>query len=714
MLAFNQPALDLSEFAVAGRNAGLVRRVRLVGPRSLPSGRDAADLRAAARLRRPAAPRRAAAVPQPQAAGRQGFHRIAAAARRAAATSNGGRRCRPKRRPAAGRSNSAPPGRGDVVQGMTLRVEEFLPERMKLDIDSPQATIRPARSSSSRSMRPTCMARRPRATASPRARPRGRAASGRDSFPSISSATRRSACRRSRRGRDRHRARRQRPPALAIALPAEATRGAPVAAIVTGSVFESGGRPVNRSMKRVYWPAGAWSACVRCSTTRIGAVNSNVGFELVRSNLDGKLHAGKGLTRHAGARGTRLPLDLRPMTHWGYDYSSRWKTIETERVSMRAPKARAVRFPGGVGRLPGRGEGSRDRPDHALPVRRRLGLGQPEPRPRRASRQDQAGAGQDPLPRRRQAQGHGDAAARRRRASCWSRPTACCTCSTIDAKAGARIELTVTPDWERHDVYITALVFRGGSAVEKITPARALGVVHVPMDRRDRRVAVAVARAEADATGAASAGGGEGAAAGRQARWVTISAVDLGILNITRFPVPDAAAHFFAQRRLGVDAYDIYGRVIESFEGETARCASAATWRWRPCRRRAGRPRACRRWTCSPARCCWTPRAKARLSVTVPDFNGTLRVSALVYRADKLRPGQQRKHPARADPGRGQRAARAGARRPQHADAGPAELHRQAGEFEVSVDASGPIADRRRPRARSRWRRRRRRRCPSS
>ena len=52
--------------------------------------------------------------------------------------------------------------------------------------------------------------------------------------------------------------------------------------------------------------------------------------------------------------------------------------------------------------------------------------------------------------------------------------------------------MTVTQEWERHDVYITALVFRGGSAVEKITPARAVGEVHVPIDRHDRRIAVTV------------------------------------------------------------------------------------------------------------------------------------------------------------------------------------------------------------------------------
>src|SRR3546814_10558766 len=61
----------------------------------------------------------------------------------------------------------------------------------------------------------------------------------------------------------------------------------------------------------------------------------------------------------------------------------------------------------------------------------------------------------------------------------------------IDVKAGgSSFEIPVTDEWERHDVYVTALVFRGGSAPSKITPARAVGVVWVPMDRKARRVAV--------------------------------------------------------------------------------------------------------------------------------------------------------------------------------------------------------------------------------
>jgi uncharacterized protein YfaS (alpha-2-macroglobulin family) len=49
---------------------------------------------------------------------------------------------------------------------------------------------------------------------------------------------------------------------------------------------------------------------------------------------------------------------------------------------------------------------------------------------------------------------------------------------------------------------------------------------------------------------------------------VTLSAVDVGILNITRFASPDPFAFFFAKLRYGADAYDVYGRLIEKMDGQ--------------------------------------------------------------------------------------------------------------------------------------------------
>ncbi len=75
LLPFNQPALDLSEFAVSGRAQADFDVFSLVRARPVPAGRDGADLGPAARRRRQGVAaagrrqgRRAAAVPAPEAA----------------------------------------------------------------------------------------------------------------------------------------------------------------------------------------------------------------------------------------------------------------------------------------------------------------------------------------------------------------------------------------------------------------------------------------------------------------------------------------------------------------------------------------------------------------------------------------------------------------------------------------------------------------------
>ena len=55
---------------------------------------------------------------------------------------------------------------------------------------------------------------------------------------------------------------------------------------------------------------------------------------------------------------------------------------------------------------------------------------------------------------------------------------------------GTTINIPISKDWNRHDMYISAAVFRPGSNKEKITPARALGLVYLPIDREDRKLAV--------------------------------------------------------------------------------------------------------------------------------------------------------------------------------------------------------------------------------
>jgi hypothetical protein len=133
---------------------------------------------------------------------------------------------------------------------------------------------------------------------------------------------------------------------------------------------------------------------------------------------------------------------------------------------------------------------------------------------------------------------------------------------------GTSIDIPIDKSWQRHDLYVAVMVLRPGGKDEKVTPARALGLVHLPLERSNRKLAVSLEAAqkiepEQPLKVKVSVPEAKG-----QKTLLTLSAVDTGILNITRFASPDPFAFFFAKLRYGADAYDIYGRVIEKMAGD--------------------------------------------------------------------------------------------------------------------------------------------------
>src|SRR3546814_9650888 len=86
---------------------------------------------------------------------------------------------------------------------------------------------------------------------------------------------------------------------------------------------------------------------------------------------------------------------------------------------------------------------------------------------------------------------------------------------------------------------------------------------------------------------------------------------------------------------LGVDAYDLYGRVIESFEGGMAKLrfgGDMALEALPQARRPTARVQTVDLFA-GPVKL--DAKGNAQIDLPVPDFNGTLRVSALVYSADR-------------------------------------------------------------------------------
>ncbi|MDR1076653.1 MAG: alpha-2-macroglobulin family protein [Xanthomonadaceae bacterium] len=633
MLPFNQPALDLSEFAVSGREQAwfdvfawsgrdLYRPGEMVSISALLRDNDGKPVPLQPvflRLKQPDGKIFRETRIDP---GEQGYFSFQQRIPAEAPTG----RWRVEFR--------TDPASKEAVQGMTLRIEEFLPERMKLDLSTGQETLKPGE---------------PFELQAEAAYLYGAPADGNrfvakmavrveqhplESMPGYFFGDPTVSLPKDAKDVIDTKLNAQGRLNSDVPLPEDVKPTTPVAVIVTGSVHETGGRSVNRTLKRVMWPADALVAVRPLFDDADGAdANSNARFELMRVDAQGAPKPASDLRITLVRELRDYHWRYREGSGWDYDFTRRFENKETRTVNAGTG---AVRFDfpvewgeyrvdvfdpatGLTMRYPFRAGWSWDddnRGVDARPDKVKLALDKSSYRAGDTLRvtvtPPHAGRGVLMVESDRMLY-----------------------TQDIEVKSGGgSFAIPVTQDWERHDIYVTALVFRGGSATSQITPARAVGVAHVPMDRKDRRVAVGLAvpqqmRPSQDLPVTVSVP----QLAGKTAH-VTVSAVDVGIINITRFPVPDANAHFFAQRRLSVDAYDVYGRVIESFAGSNAKLrfgGDMALEALPQARRPTARVQTVDLFA-GPVQL--DAQGTARIKLPVPDFNGTLRVSALVYSDD--------------------------------------------------------------------------------
>ncbi len=129
------------------------------------------------------------------------------------------------------------------------------------------------------------------------------------------------------------------------------------------------------------------------------------------------------------------------------------------------------------------------------------------------------------------------------------------------------IPLTVTDDWGA-GAYVTATVIRPMDVSAGHNPARSLGLSYAPVAPGDKALSVSI-----DAPDTSQPRGPlpvvvhvDGVKQGETA-YVTLAAVDLGILNLTGFKSPDPQGYYFGQRKLGVELRDIYGNLIDGLNG---------------------------------------------------------------------------------------------------------------------------------------------------
>jgi len=523
------------------------------------------------------------------------------------------------------------PASKDTVQAFPFHVEEFLPERLKVELSSPQPRLAPGeplKLEVASSYLYGAPAEGNRVTAkllvAPEVHPLPSMADTFFGNPLIDLP--RSAADVVDAKLDAHGVLRQDVP-----LPDEVKPVAPVAVTVSGSVYESGGRAVTRVLKRTWWPADALVGVRPLFDPKQGAESeADAGFEIVRANAAGERLAGSHLK-------VRLQRELRDF-YWLYEQNGGWQSnanqkmalVDEKDIDVPAGGSAHVAFPVQWGSYRVEVYDPATQLTTVFPFFAGYSwddenLGK-EARPDKVKLQlDKARYRTGDVMKVTVTPPHDGPGVLLVESDhlLYTR--------NIQAKAGAVFEIPVAREWERHDVYVTALVFRGGEAAEHTTPARAMGVEHVAMDRNDRRIALTLDAPAQMRPGNPLAVNVQAAdLAGRQA-FVTLSAVDQGVLNITDYPVPDAWRWMFAKRALSVEAYDLYSRIIEAMDGAEARLRYGGDMSTDALPKAARLNPKVQIVDLFTGPVAFDANGKATLRVDVPDFNGSLRLAALAY-----------------------------------------------------------------------------------
>jgi len=196
---------------------------------------------------------------------------------------------------------------------------------------------------------------------------------------------------------------------------------------------------------------------------------------------------------------------------------------------------------------------------------------------------------------------------------------------------GTRVSLPVTEAWGP-GAYVLVSLVRPLSAGGPREPVRAVGTAWIGRDTSERRLSVKVdAPQRIQSRGKLDVAVSVGAERGSEPVFVTLAAVDEGILQITRFASPKPDEHFLGRRALGVELRDSYTQLLLA-EGRVGRLRSGgdemggAGLEVVPIRIVAlfsGLVRA-------------DANGVAKVSFDVPDFNGELRLMAVAQTRSRV------------------------------------------------------------------------------
>nr|WP_314479994.1 alpha-2-macroglobulin [uncultured Pseudomonas sp.] len=410
----------------------------------------------------------------------------------------------------------------------------------------------------------------------------------------------------------------------------------PLQLTVQASLQESGGRPITRRLEQPVWPADRLPGLRGLFEGDEADSDGPVEFEFLVANREGKKLAADDLKVRLIRERRDYYWNYSQSDGWSYAYNEKFLTQAEETVSIKADSTAKLSFPVEWGpyrvevedpqtglvssqrfwagyRAQDNAEGGAVRPDQV-----KLALDKP-------SYADGATAKVTVTP---PAAGNGYLMVESSDGPLWWQE--------IEVPAeGKTFDIPLDKAWARHDLYLSALVIRPGERKANATPKRAVGVLHLPLNRAERKLAVSLQapekmRPKQPLTVKIKAANADGSVPAQI--HVLVSAVDVGILNITDFKTPDPFASLFGRKAYGADQLDIYGQLIEAGQGRLASLAFGGDAAMAKGGKRPNTTVTIVAQQSLPVTL--DDKGEGQATVDIPDFNGELRLMAQAWTED--------------------------------------------------------------------------------
>ncbi|HEY8567185.1 MAG TPA: alpha-2-macroglobulin [Beijerinckiaceae bacterium] len=204
----------------------------------------------------------------------------------------------------------------------------------------------------------------------------------------------------------------------------------------------------------------------------------------------------------------------------------------------------------------------------------------------------------------------------------------------VDVAAdGSNVTLPVKAEWGA-GAYLVALAHRPLDQAAKRLPGRAIGVAWFQVDRAARSLEVQLnapqqIRPRGTLTLPIRLAGLN---SGEEAR-ITVAAVDVGILNLTRYQSPNPAEFFYGQKQLSTEVRDLYGYLVDGMQG--VRGAIRAGGDAAP-KGLDGMPPTQEPLARYSGVVTVRPDGTASVDFEIPAFNGSARVIAVAWTKDRV------------------------------------------------------------------------------